>query len=418
MMASAGDSGGFTRMRWVILVLVFIATALNYVDRQIIALLKPMMQEEFGWTNADYAKFGSAFQFAAAIAFLFTGWFIDRVGLRWGYGLGVAIWSLAGMAHAAATTVTQFVIARMALGAAESVNTPAAVKAVAEHFPLKERSFGLGVINTAPNIGAIITPLLIPLLAVSMGWHAAFLIPGALGFIWLIAWLMVIKPEHTRARLPEAGQPIDDGHRIAWRELLKERRTWAIAAAKIFSDQVWWFLLFWTPDLFNRQFGMAQGQLGLPVALVYTLAACGALTAGGLFPWFLARVGSLDKARKGAMLVFALLVTPIPLALYVDNPWAAALLLGLALFAHQGFSTNVFGLATDLFPASRVASVIGIGAFFGNLAGIGMLEGAGFSLDGGYGYLPMFIIAAGSYLVALLAVHLIVPNIDKAAEAK
>ncbi len=415
MIQPASEPARPSPLRWVILTLVFIATALNYVDRQIVALLKPTLQAEFGWNELQYSRLGSAFSFAAALAFLGTGWFVDRVGLRWGYALGVAVWSAAGMAHAAATTVTQFIVARLTLGAAESVNTPAAVKAVAETFPLTERSLGLGVINTAPNIGAVLTPLLIPLLAVSWGWHAAFLIPGGLGFVWLAVWLAMTR---KRPAGDLAAAPIDDGHRIAWAAMFAQRRTWAIAAAKVFSDGVWWFLLFWTPDLFHRQFGLNQGELGLPVALVYAMAAAGALTSGAVFPRLLAHFGTINRARKTSMLCFALLVLPIPLALYTGNAWIAALILGVALFAHQGFSTNVFGLAADIFPSSSVASAIGMGAFFGNIAGMAMQEATGRVLDAGLGYLPMFLFCALSYLFALLLVHLIVPDIDATAAAK
>ena len=381
--------------RWDILALVFAATALNYVDRQILALLKPTLETEFAWSDRDFAHLGSAFQFAAALAFLGAGWFVDRLGLRRGYAIGVAVWSVAGMAHAAAASVGQFVVARVTLGAAESVNTPAAVKAAAEYFPTRGRSLAIGLVNTAPNVGAIATPLLIPPLALAFGWHAAFLVPGGLGFLWLVLWL-----RRTRADRP--ADVITHPQPVApWATIARDRRTIAIAGAKALTDQVWWFLLFWTPDFFNRQFHLGQGELGLPVALVYAMAAAGALTAGGLFPWLLARGRNVLGARLLAMLLFALLVLPVPLVLSVASPWSAALILGLALFAHQGFSTNIFGLATDVTPSTQVATVIGIGAFCGNIAGLGMLELAGWSLDRGHGYAPMFAISAISYLLAV-----------------
>lgn len=385
--------------RWSILALVFVAIMLNYVDRQILALLKPTLQAEFHWSDRDYAHMASAFQFAAAIAFLGTGWFIDRVGLRRGFGIGVALWSLAGMAHALAATVTQFVVARAALGAAESIGTPAAVKSAATYFPARERSRALGIVNTAPNFGAILTPLLIPALALAVGWRASFLIAGGLGLVWVVVWFRVARPA---AATISHGEP--------WAALLRDRRTLAVAVAKVLSDQVWWFLLFWTPDLFHRQFGLAQGELGAPVALAYGLAALGAITGGWLPGMLLARGWTLERSRLVTLLVYAVLVLPVPLVLVAGNAWTAALLLGFALFAHQGFSTNVFGLATDIFPAARVGSVIGIGAFAGNLAGMAMLEFAGWSLDAGHGYAPMFWIAAFSYLVGVALVRLALPR--------
>jgi MFS transporter, ACS family, hexuronate transporter len=391
--------------RWAILALVFVAIMLNYVDRQILALLKPTLQAEFHWSDRDYAHMASAFQFAAAIAFLGTGWFIDRVGIRRGFGIGVALWSVAGVAHAFAATVTQFVIARAALGAAESIGTPAAVKSAATYFPARERSRALGIGNTAPNFGAILTPLLIPALALSVGWRASFLIAGGLGLVWVVAWLRVAPAAPARSA--------DKGER--WTALLRDRRTLAVAVAKILSDQVWWFLLFWTPDLFHRQFGLAQGALGAPVALAYGLAALGAITGGWLPGMLLARGWTLERSRLTTLLVYALLVLPVPLVLVAGDTWTAALLLGLALFAHQGFSTNVFGLATDLFPAAGVGSVIGIGAFAGNLAGMAILELAGWSLDNGHGYAPVFWIAAFSYLTGVALVRLVLPRSAYAA---
>jgi ACS family hexuronate transporter-like MFS transporter len=401
MRASATDTTAGAQGRWAILALVFGAVMLNYVDRQILALLKPMLQGEFRWSDRDYAHMASAFQFAAALAFLGTGWFLDRVGLRRGFALGVALWSLAGMAHAFATTVTQFVAARAVLGAAESIGTPAAVKSAATFFPPAERSRALGIGNTAPNFGAILTPLLIPALALAVGWKGSFLVAGGLGLVWVAVWLRYV-PAAAGVRGPRSDVP--------WLHLLRDRRTLAIAVAKVLSDQVWWFLLFWTPDLFHRQFGLEQGALGLPVALAYSLAALGAISGGWVPGWLLARGWAPDKVRHATLLGYALLVLPIPLVLVASNPWIAALLLGLALFAHQGFSTNVFGLATDTIPANRVGSVIGIGAFAGNLAGMAILELAGWSLDNGHGYAPMFWIAAFSYLAGALLVRWILPR--------
>ena len=397
------------RHRRLLVALLVAGTALNYVDRQVLALLKPTLVATFGWDDRAFAHLGSAFQLTTAAALLLAGWLVDRFGVRRAYGAAVATWSLAGIAHAVAATIAQFVGARVALAAAESLNTPAAVKAAARHLPLAERSLGLGLINMAPNLGAIVTPLVVPALAVAFGWRAAFVVTGALGFAWLLAWWPATR---WMDALPTAPG-VDGGAAppATWGAVLGDRRTWAIAGAKGLSDMVWWFLLFWTPDLFARAFGLGQGALGAPIALVYTLAALGALSGGALFPWWLARGATVDRARKGAMLGYGALVLPVPLALATGNPWLAAALIGIALFAHQGFSTTLFGLTADLVPEARVARVIAVGAVTGNLAGMGMIELTGWTLATGVGYAPLFALSAVAYLLATGWIQLLVPVI-------
>lgn len=391
------------RRRWGIVALVFFAIMLNYVDRQILALLKPTLEAEFRWSDQDYANMLSAFQVAAAVAFLGTGWFIDRVGLRLGFGIGVALWSLAGMAHAFATTVAGFIASRVVLGAAESVGTPAAVKSAATYFTQKERSIALGIGNTAPNVGAIVTPLVIPALAVTFGWQAAFLVAGGLGLVWVAFWFgLRIAPVVESGAAPAP---------IRWVDLLKRRETLAIAVAKVLSDQVWFFMLAWLPDLFHRMFGLPQGTVGLPVALAYTMAAAGALTGGWLPTRLMQRGWSVDRARKATLLLYAVLILPVTLVLLVQSPWSAAVLLGLGLFAHQGFSTNLFGLATDVVPARAVGSTIGIAAFCGNMWSIVLIQLAAVSLSHGWGYGPLLAICSVSYLLALACIQLLIPRI-------
>ncbi len=393
--------------RWLVS-LLFVGTALNYVDRQVLALLKPTLEAEFGWTNQEFAHFGSAVNIATIAALLFVGWFVDRFGVRIAYGIAVTVWSIAGMGHAAAASVGQFVAARSILAIAESVNTPAAVKAAATYLPLKERSFGLGLVNTAPNIGAILTPLLIPPLALAFGWKAAFIVTGALGFVWLAFWIAGTRNLQPVDAAPPSRQDAN------WAALLADRRSWAVIGAKALTDCVWWFLLFWTPDLFARVFKMNQAQIGWPIAIIFTMAAAGALTSGALFPRLLDRGLTVNSARKASMLFYALMILPIPLALQAQTPLVAALLIGLALFAHQGFSTNIFGMAADIVPSGRVASVMAAGAVAGNLTGLAMNELTGWTLDNGVGYWPMFAIAAGAYLAATAYVHLILPVIRPA----
>ncbi len=402
--------GSNNSRRWAIVALAFAAIMLNYVDRQIIALLKPTLQVEFGWSNRDYSHMASAFQFSAALAFLGAGWFIDRIGLRRGFAVGVGTWSVAGMAHALVTTVGGFVGARVVLGAAEAIGTPAQVKTAAAYFPAEQRSMMLGIGNMAANLGAVVAPLAIPPLALVLGWRAAFLITGGLGLVWVVVWLLVPAPH-------EAQRDAAEGTRVPWKAMLGDRRQWALVAAKTFSDEVWWFLLFFSPDLFHRRFGMSQAALGVPVAFIYMMAALGSLS-GGWLPTRLLKSGvTANRARKASMLVYALLILPVPLLVFTHSVAGAAALLGLALFAHQGFSTNVFGMAADMFPARVVGTAVSMAAFAGNLSGMAMIELAGWSLDKGHGYAPLLVVCGVSYCFALLLVQWIVPTIVLAEPA-
>lgn len=406
-------SGSTPRARALLIGLIFIAIALNYVDRQVLALLKPTLQARFDWNDSDYALLGTTFQITAAISYLVVGWFVDRFGVRRALGWGVGMWSLAGIAHAFAATVSQFVIARVALAAAETVGTPAAVKSAAVYLPVRERSFALGLGNTAPNIGAIVTPLVIPPLALAFGWQAAFIVTGALGFAWLVFWIV-----GTRNLMPVEKPvvvPADNvAAKLGWSALFSDRRSWAVIGAKLLSDLGWFFLLFFIPDFFARVFAMKQGTLGGPTAVAYGFAAMGALSSGLLFPLLLNQGWSMNRARKTSMFFYACLILPMPLAIYAPNPWIAALIIGVALFAHQGFSTNVFGMTADAIPVARVATVISAGAVAGNLSGAGMIWFAGYSLMHHWGYWPMFAICASAYLLALLWIHLMLPVIRPA----
>lgn len=405
-----------TAQRWLV-ALLFLGTALNYVDRQVLALLKPTLTQEFGWNDQQFAHLGAAFQLTAAAALLVVGPLVDRLGVRRAYGGAVGIWSLAGAAHAFAATLSQFLGARVVLAAAEAVNTPVVVKACAQYLPLPQRSRALGIINSAPNLGAILTPLLIPAFALAFGWKAAFLVTGALGFIWLLAWFPATRAlERTLVTAPPlttiAAATGDDAQSTAapWltQSLFKDPTTWAIAGAKALTDMVWWFMLFWMPDFFVRSFGLSQGGVAGPVALIFACAALGALSSGFLFPWLVERGLRPDRARKLSMLGYALLVLPLPLALQAGGPWTAALLIGLGLFAHQGFATNIFGLAADTVPVERIARVMAFGAICGNLTGMGIIEFTGWSLTSGVGYWPMFVVASSAYLLATGWVHLLV----------
>ncbi len=394
------------RSRNLLIGLLFFGTIINYVDRQVLSLLKPSIEAEYGWGDAEFAHFASMSQLAAAAALIFVGYLIDRFGVRRAYGTAVGLWSLAGIAHAFAATVSQFVAARVALVAAEAINTPAAVKAAAMYLPLKQRSMAMGVVNSAPNLGNIIAPLTVIPFAAIFGWQAAFIVTGLIGFVWLAFWI-----GGTRKLEPVASALAAGELRPSFREAVRDRITWAIAGAKAITDMFWWFFTFWLPDLFVKVFGLSQKELVGPTALAFTLAAIGALSAGVLFPRLLGRGLTVNKARKTALLIYALIVLPIPLALTADSPWVAAAIIGMALFAHQGFSTNIFGFAADTVSASRVGTVMAMGAIAGNLAGFSIQEATGWLLTNGHGYAPLFYAASGAYLLALAVIHVLVPRI-------
>lgn len=403
--ASNHTEQSLARSRNLLIGLLFFGTIINYVDRQVLSLLKPSIEAAYGWGDAEFAHFASMSQLAAAAALIFVGYLIDRFGVRRAYGTAVGLWSLAGIAHAFAATVGQFVAARVALVAAEAINTPAAVKAAALYLPLKKRSMAMGIVNSAPNLGNIIAPLTVIPFAAIFGWQAAFIVTGLIGFVWLAFWI-----GGTR-RLEPVASALGEDLRPSFREAIRDRITWAIAGAKAITDMFWWFFTFWLPDLFVKVFGLSQKELVGPTALAFTLAAIGALSAGVLFPRLLGRGLTVNRARKTALFIYGLIILPIPLALTADSPWLAAAIIGMALFAHQGFSTNIFGFAADTVSASRVGTVMAMGAIAGNVAGFGIQEATGWLLTNGHGYAPLFYAASAAYLLALAVIHLLVPRI-------
>ncbi len=401
--------------RWLLFALVVTAGIINYVDRQIIAVLKPIIEVDLGWSDRDYGTLASLFQFSAAMAFIVTGWIVDRLGVKWANPIGVLAWSIAAMAHGWARSMIQFALCRVALGATEAMGTPTQIKTIATIFPPNLRSTGYGLGNAASNLGAIATPLLIPFVAATWGWRGAFVAAGLLGMAWVAAWLVVTRGLDLKAPLIEARSP--DGPVPAYGSVIRERRTWAIAIAKALSDQTWWLLLFWMPDFFHRTFGLSVAQLGPPLAVVYTCAALGALVSGWISTRLLDRGYSVNAVRKGSMLVCGLLVLPVPLALYTSDYWVAVGFLGLTLAAHQGFSTNMFALIADIVPQAKVGTVTAFGALVGNLAGMNILFVAGVLLAGGYGYLPLFLVASVSYLLGVAWIQLLLPRLVRAEDA-
>lgn len=397
--------------RRLLLALLITAGILNYADRQIIAVLKPLLQEKLNWSDSDYGDLTAVFQFSSAFALLGVGWIVDRVGWRWANPIAVGTWSLAAMVHALTRTIGQFTLARIALGATEAFGTPTGIKTVAVFFAARERSTALGLMNASGNVGAIVTPLFIPALALSLGWQGAFLITGGCGLLWVAAWMLFVRGSGpTMAADP--GRPVsqEDGQSVSWLQVLRDRRTWAIAGGKVFSDPVWWFLLFWAPDFFHRVFHLDMKSFAVPLALIYSAAAVGSMAGGFVSGRLVARGMPVTKARKTTMLVCALLVVPVPLALIAPNHWLAVAILGLTLAAHQGFSVNLFALTTDVTPSARVATTISIAALFGNLAGMGILRLAGKVIGHGLGYGLLFGMAAVSYLLALAWIHFVLPK--------
>lgn len=412
--ASPQAAGG--RRRWVICALLFFATTVNYMDRQVIALLKPTLQIQFGWTEIGYSNIVLAFQFAYGAGVLFVGRLIDRLGTRKGFSLAVLVWSVAAMAHAAAASILQFATARFCLGVGEAGSFPASVKAVAEWFPKKERALATGLFNSGSNVGAIITPLVVLWLTSQFGWRMAFISTGALGLLWMAAWLALYRrPEDSSVSATELAyirnDPEEDGKPLPLRTLLAQRQAWAVALGKFFTDPFWYVYLFWIPDFLSRKFDLDLKGMLLPLFVIYTGASLGSVT-GGWISSSLLKVGwPLNASRKTALLICALAVTPIMLAARTTNAWHAVLLIALAAGAHQGWSANIYTLASDMFPRTAVASVVGFATMLGTISGMFIAKAVGYILQSTGSYVPVFVLAGLAYLVALGFVQGLAPRL-------
>ncbi len=409
------------RVRWLVCALLFFAASVNYMDRQVIGLLKPMLQIQFGWTEIGYANIVFAFTMAYGIGSCFVGRLIDRLGTRLGFSLAVLFWSISAMAHAAAGSVVKFAAARFSLGIGESGSFPASIKAIAEWFPKRERAVATGLFNSGTNVGAIVTPLIVPWVTLRFGWRMAFIATGALGFLWIAAWLAFYqRPEESS--LVSAGElalirsdPSEpETLSVPWRILLRYRQTWAIALGKFFTDPIWWVYLFWMPDFLNRNLHLDLKGMRLPLFVVYSGASVGSIAGGWLSSWLLKRGWALNASRKTAMLVCALAVTPIMLAARTHDAWVAVYLIALAAGAHQGWSANIYTLASDMFPRSAVASVVGFGTLLGTIGGMLIAKVVGYILQTMGSYVPVFLIAGSAYLVALGFVHVLAPRLERA----
>ncbi|WP_315760718.1 MFS transporter [Sphingomonas sp. Y38-1Y] len=419
-MTPSGPIRPASNIRWIICALLFFATTINYIDRQIIGILKPTLQDELGWSEIDYGNIVFWFQAAYGIGLLACGPVIDRIGSKLGYAGAIAIWSVAAMVHALARTPGGFAAARFALGLGEAANFPAAIKSVAEWFPKKERALAAGILNAGANVGAIATPIIVPILAIQLGWEAAFIITGLLGFVWLAIWLAFYrKPaEHPRVSPSELAYinsdvaPAEDEPRIPWTALFRRRGTWAFMAGKFLTDPVWYLFLFWLPDFFAKRHGLDLKTFGPPLIAVYLLADVGSIGGGWLSSALIKRGMSVNAGRKLALLVCAVCVLPIFFASSVSGLWTAVAIIGLAAAAHQGWSSNLYTMVSDTFPRSSVASVMGIGGAAGAVGGMLMSTYVGQVLESVGSYAPVFVWAGSAYLIALAIIHLLVPRLE------
>jgi ACS family hexuronate transporter-like MFS transporter len=420
MMAASKADTKIGKFRWRVCAMLLAATTINYIDRQVFGVLAPFLQDKIGWNEIEYGHIVTAFQAAYAIGLLCAGAVIDKFGTRIGYALAIGIWSLAAMGHSLATGVVSFAVARFALGLGESGNFPAAIKTVAEWFPQRERALAAGIFNSGSNIGAIAAPLLVPIVAAKWGWQAAFLFTGALSATWLLVWLLTYRTPDEQPRLSAAErayighEPPAPRTRLPWSKLLRYRQSWAMVAAKFITDPIWWFFIFWLPKFLHATYGLSLLGLGPPLIVIFVLADIGSIT-GGWLAGRLIRLGwSVNRARKGAMLICAMLIVPVIFAAKANNLWLAVALVGLATAGHQGWSANVYTLASDMFPRHAVASVVGIGGFAGAVGGMLISTVIGLLLQATGSYVPVFMMAGFAYLLALIVVQILVPRLQPA----
>jgi ACS family hexuronate transporter-like MFS transporter len=408
-----------TMIRWWICALLFFATTINYVDRQVFAILAPQLQTEIGWSEIEYGYIVTAFQLSYAIGLLLVGKLIDFLGTKKGFILSIIVWSLAAMSHALARTPIGFGMARLALGIGESGNFPAAIKTISEWFPRKERALATGIFNSGSNIGAIVAPLLVPIIALNFGWQAAFILTGLLGFIWLFFWLRLmsrpeVNPGINTAELDlikaDTEENLEKPTSI-WK-IIRTRKIWAIAIGKFMTDPIWWFFLYWLPKFLNTTYGLKLDKIGLPLIVAYLIADVGSIGGGWLSSHFLKMGWSINAARKTTLLICAIMVLPIYWASGIDDLWPAVILIGLGMAAHTGWSANMYTLATDFFPKKDMGTVVGFIGMAGAVGGMLMASATGHLLQATGSYKILFVIAASMYGIALMIIHLLVPNID------
>ncbi len=416
--------------RWVVVALLFFSTTINYLDRQVIGLLKDNLAKDFGWSEKDYSSIVMAFSATYAIGLLGFGKLIDKIGTKLGYTLSIVIWSIAAAAHALAKSTFGFGVARATLGLGEAGNFPAAIKTIAEWFPKKDRALATGIFNSGTNIAAIIGPPLIAWIFTAYGWQQAFIWTGALGFIWLIFWFYFYEIPAKQKRLSkeefdyihsdEMGATTNEA--VSWMKMLSIKQTWAFVLGKFLTDPIWWFYLFWIPSYFNTTYSLDIRKSAVHVSTVYVVAGFGSILGGHLSGWFIKKGWPVYKARKTAMLIFAFCVAPIVLVRFTTNIWAAVALISLAAGAHQAWSANIFTTASDMFPKKAVGSVVGIGGMAGSVGGILFPLLIGILLDHfkalnilSAGYNIIFSICGSAYLIAWLVMHFLSPKMKAVA---
>jgi ACS family hexuronate transporter-like MFS transporter len=407
--------------RWTICALLFVATTINYIDRQVLGLLAPTLGREIGWNEQQYGAIVSWFSVAYALGFLAAGRIMDRFGTRRGLAGSIIVWSIAAMSTALARTANGFAAARFALGLGESGNFPASIKTVAEWFPSRERAFATGIFNAGTNVGAVLAPILVPWLTLTWGWRAAFVVTGAFGFVWLIAWLAIYRApqEHPKVGAEELAyirsDPAEPTESVSWGKLLRHRQTWAFAIGKFMTDPIWWFYLYWLPKFLDARYGINLAKVAAPIIVIYLIADVGSVFGGWLSGFFIKRGWSVNAGRKVTMLIAALLIVPTIFAPSAPTMWVAVLIVSLAAAAHQWWSANIFTLSSDMFPRRAIGSVVGIGGFFGAAGGVLFQRATGWVLqNNGSNYTPVFVVCGLAYVSALLVIHLLAPKLEKA----
>jgi ACS family hexuronate transporter-like MFS transporter len=405
------------KYRWRIVVLLFFAATINYIDRQVLGILAPELQETFNWSESDYGFIIMAFQMAYAIGLITTGTILDRIGTKKGFSIAIVLWSLAGMVHAAARTVFGFAASRFLLGIGASGNFPASIKTVAEWFPKKERALATGVFNSGTNVGAILTPLLVPLIALNWGWKWAFISTGALGFIWLAFWLyFYVRPEkNNKLTIGEREYILQDSNepeqkRIPWKKIIRHRQTLGICLARFVTDPIWWFFLYWLPKFLYSNYGIDLTNIGLPLITIYVISIGGSVFGGWLSSRLIEKGKEPVSARKFTILIMAVLVVPVFFVSGISNMWGAVILISMATFAHQGYAANIFTIVSDIYPKNAVGSVIGLSGFAGAVGGVIFSAAVGLILEITGSYYSVFAIASIAYLACWLILKIFVPD--------
>jgi len=415
-------SGKTGRYRWlVICTLLFAVTTINYMDRQVIGILKPHLQKDLGWSEIDYSNIVFFFTLAYAIGYPLAGRLMDKVGVRLGLAGAVSFWSLAIGIHGLLSSVLGFSFARFSLGLAEGANFPAAIKAVSEWFPKRERALATGIFNSGANVGALLTPIVVPYITVKFGWQSSFYVLGVIGLLWVPFWLWLYRNPKEHPKVSEAelrliqSDPADlPAPKIPWLKLFTYRPVWAFVAGMFITAPIWWFYLYWVPDFFNKQHGLNLLELGPPIFVIYLMTGFGSIGGGWLSSWLIKRGWTVNAARKTAFLVCALCVVPVFAVCKVTNLWVAVGLIGLAAAAHSGFAANLFTLVSDTMPRECISSVVGIGGMAGSIGGMLIAKVAGYVLEWTGSYQPMFIIASSAYLIALAVIQILVPHLRPA----